>query len=165
VNRLKLFVFFLLLSGSLTANPIADLEQVGSATLKVYFWTVYNSSLYSQDGKFSGVNPYLALEIEYRRDISNAQLISRTAEEWEKQNIFGNDSEQWLKDLREFWPDIKKGDVIVLRVNPDLASEFYLNAELIGTIADKRFTNDFLAIWLSENTSYPKLRDRLVGLQ
>jgi len=163
VNQLKLFTVCLLFSGALSANPVSDLAQVGSATLKGYFWIIYNSSLYSPDGEYSGVNPNLALQIEYRRDISNEQLIKRTKQEWEKQNIGISESALWLKELSEFWPDVEKGDVIVLRVGADFASEFYLNTEFIGSIEDRNFTNEFLAIWLSESSSYPKLRNQLLG--
>ena len=32
------------------ANPLDDLKKVGEAKLKVLFWDVYNSSLYSKKG-------------------------------------------------------------------------------------------------------------------
>ncbi|GIS85300.1 MAG: hypothetical protein CM1200mP16_16000 [Nitrospina sp.] len=33
------------------ANPIDELKKKGEAKLKVLFWDVYNSSLYSKTGK------------------------------------------------------------------------------------------------------------------
>jgi len=59
---------------------------------------------------------------------------------------------------------MKRGDQIVLRVNAELASEFFFNGELVGSIVDPIFTQRFLSIWLSEKSSYPDLRDQLVGL-
>ena len=71
--------------------------------------------------------------------------------------------EGWLTQLDKILPDVERGDVLVLRVSNSLASLFFFNNSLIGTIEDQDFTKDFLALWLSERSSYPKLRNKLVN--
>lgn len=162
--RLSCLILTLLLTTTSSANVTGELNQVGNATLKVMFWTIYDSYLYNKDGVYRGVEPELALRIDYRRNIKQNDLIDRTRKEWRKQGIYADSSEIWLQQLDSIWPEIKRGDQIVLRVNEEFASEFFFNGELIGSIADPMFTQRFLSIWLSEESSYPDLRDQLVGL-
>lgn len=154
----------LVLASQAHSTPVQDLDRVGSATLKVWFWTIYDSRLYSPDGQFDGIEPGLALELDYKRDIATDELISRTRKEWQKLDLYHEGQEGWLEQLARLWPAIQEGDELVLHVGNELGSSFYYNGEAIGEITDAEFTRQFLAIWLSEKSSYPKLRDQLVGL-
>lgn len=154
----------LLLASQAHTTPLQDLDRVGSATLKVWFWTIYDSRLYSPDGRFDGIEPGLALELDYKRDIDAGELIQRTREEWQQLDLSHEEQEAWLDKLASLWPDIQKGDELVLYVGGNLGSRFYYNGEAIGEITDAEFTRQFLAIWLSEKSSYPRLRNQLVGL-
>ena len=42
-------------------------------------------------------------------------------------------------------------------------SEFFFNGKTIGKITDRTFGKSFLRIWLDENCSYPKVRNKLIG--
>ncbi|MCG8414020.1 MAG: chalcone isomerase family protein [Pseudomonadales bacterium] len=165
MQRLSVFLLSLLFAATLTASPTQDLNPVGSATLKVLFWTIYDSSLFTPNGIYEGVKPGLALQINYRRNISRSDLIDRTRDEWQKLDLYQAGCEEWLSALEVMWPDLKRGDELVLHVDEDLNSNFFFNDELIGSIKDSKFTENFLAIWLSENSSYPRLRNQLVGLR
>ena len=145
------------------ASPVEELKPVGSATLKVFFWTIYNSTLYSGDGSYSGIEPDLALQIVYHRSISKDELLDRTEKEWEKFSPGHKSQQTWLSRLDQIWPDVQRGDVIVLRVNKSFASDFYFNDKFVGAIEDREFTEQFLSLWLSERSSYPKLRSILIG--
>ncbi len=161
--RLSISLICLLFSFSALANPIQNLDKVGSAKLRVLLWNIYESALYTPTGEFKGIAPGLALEIEYRRNISKRAFIDYTREEWQKQSLYKDQSELWLASLNDIFPSVKKGDSLVLRVNDSMASEFYFNDEFIGQITNANFTEEFLAIWLSEQSSYPDLRNQLVG--
>ena len=67
--------------------------------------------------------------------------------------------------LGNIFPDIKKGDTLLLNVSENQQSEFFLNGKAIGKIIDQNFGRNFLRIWLDENCSYPKIRDKLIGLK
>ncbi|SVE18486.1 uncharacterized protein METZ01_LOCUS471340 [marine metagenome] len=77
----------LVFSGVSMANPLDDLKKVGEAKLKVLFWDVYNSSLYSKTGEYQVEQFPQALNINYLRDIDAEDLIERTQDEWEKLGI------------------------------------------------------------------------------
>ncbi len=158
-----LFIVFFIAQSAL-ALPTQSLTPIGTATLKKMFWTIYDSTLYSEDGLYQGIEPNLALAITYRRAIASRQLIDSTRSEWRKMSLYKREqSEAWLGLLSDIWPDVEKGDVITLHVGDGLASTFYFNGQAVGTIDSADFTQDFLAIWLSPDTSYPALREKLMG--
>ena len=153
----------LVFSGVSMANPLDDLKKVGEAKLKVLFWDVYNSSLYSKTGEYQAEQFPQALKINYLRDIDAEDLIERTQDEWEKLGIKQVTFSQWIPLLTNIFPDIKKGDTLLLSVSENQQSEFFFNGKTIGKITDQTFGKNFLRIWLDENCSYPKVRNKLIG--
>ena len=107
----------LVFSGVSIANPLDDLKKVGEAKLKVLFWDVYNSSLYSKTGEYQAEQFPQALKIKYLRDIDAEDLIERTQDEWEKLGIKQVTFSQWIPLLTNIFPDIKKGDTLLLSVS------------------------------------------------
>jgi hypothetical protein len=157
-------LFTLTFSGATMADSLSELKKVGEAKLKVLFWDVYNSSLYSQTGKYQADQFPQALNINYLRDIKAADLIERTQDEWEKLGIEKATYGPWISLLTDIFPDIKKGDTLLLNVSENQESEFFFNGKTIGHITDQTFGISFLRIWLDENSSYPKVRNKLIGL-
>ena len=104
-----------------------------------------------------------ALKIKYLRDIDAEDLIERTQDEWEKLGIKQVTFSQWIPLLTNIFPDIKKGDTLFLNVSENQQSEFFFNGKTIGKITDQTFGKSFLRIWLDENCSYPKVRNKLIG--
>jgi len=128
------------------------------------FWTIYKSTLFTADGEYRGIEPGLALKIEYRRNISRNQLVSATRGQWQELRLYDpSASESWLQELTELWPNIRRGDSITLYVEQDMSSSFFHNDKSLGQMGDARFTESFLAIWLAENSTFPKLRNQLIG--
>jgi hypothetical protein len=98
------------------------------------------------------------------RDIKAQNLIERTQDEWEKLGIEQATFSQWIPLLTNIFPDIKEGDTLLLSVGENQQSEFFFNGKTIGKITDTNFGKSFLRIWLDENCSYPKVRNKLIGL-
>jgi hypothetical protein len=157
-------LYTLSFSGVTIADPLSNLKKVGEAKLQVLFWDVYNSSLYSQTGQYQAENFPQALKIDYLRDIDSKDLIERTREEWKKLGIEKAEFSPWLPLLTDMFPDIKKGDTLMLNVDENQQSEFFFNGKKIGDITDQSFGKTFLRIWLDENCRYPKVRNKLIGL-
>ena len=86
-------------------------------------------------------------------------------DEWKKLDIEQITYERWIPLLSDIFPDIKKGDTLLLRVNDNLHSEFFFNGQTLGRISDSNFGKSFLRIWLDINCSYPKVRNQLIGLK
>ena len=146
------------------------LSQVGSAKFTVLFWDIYQSALYSPTGQFNEeihiksnkLKQPLLFEIQYLRDISVDDLLARTIEQWQHLGMEDKDYAPYLPQLKKIWPDIKKGDRLALLLQQD-SSIFYFNDRFAGDINNPLFGQQFLAIWLAENTSQPKLRRQLIG--
>mgnify|MGYP001281753912 FL=1 len=146
------------------ANLPGSLTEIGAARLKVFFWTIYECYLYSADGIYRGVEPNLTLRIDYRRRIGREDLVDRTRSEWQKQGLYSEATEPWLDELTDMWPDVENGDQLLMQVTEQLASRFVFNGQVVGSISDPAFTERFLAIWLSEKSSYPEQRVQLLGI-
>lgn len=145
------------------ANPIKDLQKVGEAKLSFLFWDVYDSALYSANGVFEPDAYPLALRIRYLRDIEAQDLVDHAEKEWKKLGFTQEQAAPWLSKIQGLWPDISEGDELLLVVEENRQSQFYFNDSLLVNLEDTSFGPNFLAIWLDEKCSYPKLRNKLVG--
>jgi hypothetical protein len=152
-------------AGSLAAlgNSAETLQKVGEARLKVLFWNVYDSRLYTRDGTYREGQRPLRLEIEYLIDIPSARLVERTRSEWEAMERDHPRQDEWLGELRTLWPDIEAGDVLTLDIGEDGAALFQRNGETLGALADPEFGQHFASIWLSPDCTRPELRMALIG--
>ena len=67
--------------------------------------------------------------------------------------------------MARVFPDIKQGDSLIGVAVPGKEARFYSKDKFIASIADAEFTKAFFGIWLSERTSEPRMRERLLGLK
>jgi hypothetical protein len=141
----------------------AELKKVGEARLRVLFWSIYNSRLYTPTGSYAGEERPLRLEIEYLIDVKSSALVDRTAREWDAMGREHPRQDAWLTRLDQLWPNIDKRDVLTLEVNEENVSTFFHNGTLLGRIDDAAFGEQFLDIWLSEDSTRPSLREALIG--
>ena len=160
LRSLTLFAF-LFVAGAAAANT--PLEKCGEAKLTVLFWDIYESSLYTPEGRYTpGIRP-LRLEIKYLRDIKAQDLIEQTAKEWRAQGLDDPRHVQWLADLAALWPDVSGNDVITLTIDEASHAHFSFNGRSVGSIEEPDFARDFSGIWLSPLTTRPKIRAALIG--
>ena len=147
------------------AKPTTEiaLKPRGSATLRVLFWDIYESTLLTPNGDWSPDIRPLQLDIRYLRNIESTKLVEQTRKEWQSQGIASEQHDSWLTVLEGFWPNVTPGDVISLLVDPEGRSFFSFNGDHIGSIEEAGFGEDFTGIWLSPSTSRPKLREALIG--
>lgn len=160
VNQLPITV-----NENLTVKVIeSNYKKVGSAQFSVFFWDIYNSTLYTETGKFikESSQQTIVFNIDYLKDITRDDLIDRTIEQWQHLNIPKKHYLQFLPYLTEIWPNISAGDSLTLLIK-NQESFFYFNGTFIGNIKQKTFGSLFLSIWLSEKTSQKTLRRKLLG--
>ena len=138
---------------------------IGETTFSILFWDLYNSKLKTTSGKYpiENDNDKLIYQINYLADISSKDLIMRTVDQWQHLGVEPERYEIYLGLLENIWPDIKDGDTLSLYVSNN-KSAFYFNNNFIGEINRSDFSQLFLDIWLSENTSEPDLRRELLGV-
>ncbi|WP_240485164.1 chalcone isomerase family protein [Aestuariibacter salexigens] len=139
-------------------------EKVGEGRMTYLFWDVYDARLYAPQGKWQEDGPYV-LELHYLRSLDGEAIAERSVEEIRKQGFDDNAIlSDWLEQMRNIFPDVNKGVTLVGIADQNQHTHFYRNDELIGSVPDPEFTRRFFGIWLSENTSEPSLRKKLLGV-
>lgn len=139
-------------------------EQVGKTRLKVLFWSVYDAELWTDSGNYQQYNQRL-LRLNYLRNIAAADLVESTSDEWQRLGIeLSAEHQQWLDELRKMWPDVRKGDCLMLVEDSQGHAQFFNASGQLGTIESALFTDHFLAIWLAENSRFDNERNQLIGV-
>jgi hypothetical protein len=141
-------------------------ELAGRATFSVWGLDIYNATLWIAPG-FSVAqyeNHEFALELAYLRELDSAVIAKSSITEMRRQGVIDDGKlGSWKKSLRAVIPDVKRGDRITGWHRPGVGVTFFLNDHLLGEIHDSEFAGRFFAIWLSPNTSVPKLRQALLA--
>lgn len=139
-------------------------SEAGSGRLTYLLWDVYDARLFVPQGKWSDEPPY-ALELRYLRDLDGGAIADRSAEEIRKQGFRDEVTlAAWHTQMRKLFPNVHQGSTLTGIYTAKGESLFYLSDQFIGKITDPSFGKHFFAIWLSEKTSEPQLRRRLLGL-
>jgi len=158
-----IFLICFFLSFNVIASPVQDLTKYGEGQMSVMFWDLYKAELFGKAPSYQADSTPIALKITYLRDIDKEDLIEATLDQWIHIGFKNEAIPNWATQLEQIWPDIKKGSQLIIRVYPGGSSDFYDSKSKIGSVADPQFGKAFLAIWLSEKTSEPKLRAQLIG--
>ena len=161
---MKIFLLACCFSVSVMASPLSELHKSGSGEMRYLWWNLYQAELYLTQLPYQKNQWPQALKLTYQRDIDKDDLIEATAYQWQHIKLNDPQQEAWLIQLASIWPELKKGDELILLIKEDGLSYFYFNQQLVGTITQADFGPAFLAIWLDENTSEPKLRQKLLGV-
>lgn len=162
--RKILVIVTFLCSFSSQAMP-DNVKLVGQGQFSYLFWDLYQAQLYTADGSWSNYQQSapLVLKLTYQRDISKADFIEATVDQWKHlQGKVSAQHQDWAKQLDKLWTDVKKGDQLSCVLLADGRVQFYFNNKLLGDVTDPAFGPAFLDIWLSEKTSAPKLRKQLL---
>ena len=144
-------------------EALPALKQVGTSTLRVAFFKVFDSALFTESGDWRDPRTSFRYELTYARSISGNFLVSQTTKEWDHLGFQDNRRSRWVEALKAIWPDVNKGDTIAFYVDAEGVSRFYFNGAWLGTINDPDFAPSFIAIWLSPDTSRPAHRDGLLA--
>ena len=143
---------------------IPDAKIVGTGTLSLAFWDIYDATLYAPDSKINKTKPF-ALTIRYMREIEGRDIADRSAQEIRKQGFVDEFKlTDWNRQLKNIFPSVANGTVLSAIFIPGDRTIFYDGSRHIGTVKDAEFTIWFANIWLGEKTSEPVLRRRLLGL-
>lgn len=146
-------------------------RRVGEATLTWGPFTVYHSQLRTPNGRYDGPQQDRALIITYQRDIDREALVEATRDQWQAQGILQQEprSEAWLRMLQGIWPDVAPGSQLAF-VDSGSEGQFWYRASAaqtaftpLGPRQSAAFSTRFLAIWLDPRTTYPELRQQLIG--
>lgn len=169
---MKIYLYLLIInvfvSLNINAAALTELNKIGQAKMSFLFFDIYDIELHSKNKNWQPDRYPQALKITYLRDISKKELLKATKEQWQHIQLKQPNENLWLTRLDDIWPEIKEGNGLTILVDSFQTSKFYFTSkeeknQFIGEISDPDFGPAFLAIWLSENTSEPKLRKSLIG--
>lgn len=162
-----IFLLLLMISGGVAASdnldPLAALKLVGSAKYSYMFWNVYDIELLDAEAEYDESPPF-ALRLKYLRDFSGSSIADRSSKLIRVQGIEDEIRlAAWHAQMDKIFPDVVVGDSLSGLYNEKRETVFFHNGELIGRIQDPLFGQYFFGIWLGENTTESKLREKLIG--
>jgi hypothetical protein len=149
------------------AGEVPGARLLGNGRLTYFGLHIYDVRLWVTEG-FAADNfarlPF-ALELEYARALVGKLIAERSLDEMKRVGGFGDEQGQrWLAAMTQTFPDVNKGDRLTGVHRPGEAASFFFNAKARGDVRDADFARRFFGIWLSAQTSEPKLRATLLGM-
>ena len=138
-------------------------QQLGQCQLSWLWLDVYKATFFTRTGKYHSDEYPQLLVITYLRNISADDLIKATVEQWQHLNYSADDIKAWQQAIKGIWPNISKNDNLSFEVINENHGRFFYNQVYLQDVKDKGFAKAFISIWLSKNTSQPKLRQQLLG--
>lgn len=142
---------------------IPDANIVGEGRLTFLIWDAYDATLYAPGGQWQAEKPF-ALSLHYLLKINGEDIADRSIKEIRGQG-FEDESilKKWHAEMNAIFPDVQNGTVLTAVFMPGKQTEFFENGRKIGVVAGDDFLRRFSDIWLSEKTSEPALRKKLLG--
>jgi Chalcone isomerase-like len=148
------------------ASELAASRLHGAGRMTWFGMSVYDARLWAFD-RFSAAQferEPLALELQYARALQGKQIAERSLVEMQRFGpISEADAARWLASMTQLFPDVSTGDRLTGVHRPGEATRFYFNGKLRGEVRETDFARRFFGIWLSPQTSEPKLRLALLG--
>ena len=136
--------------------------QLGTGKLSIFFIDIYDIKLFSKTKDYSKDKPF-AIEINYLKDVKSTQIVDTSISEIKRISKPSEDElENYKSILTNLFPNIYSGDQLIGIKTANNNGVFFYNKERIGKINDEKLVDSFFDIWLSEKTSHPKLREKLL---
>ena len=167
------YILSLSLSLNASANSLPDLVTRdlmglavrGGAVMRFIGLKVYDVRLWTPLKPFTHADPF-AVELVYNMSFTGKDIADRSVKEMRAQGISDEAKlKRWGDEMVKIFPDIKQGDTLIGVSLPGKEARFYNREKLIATVPDPEFAKAFFDIWLSEKTSEPRLRVRLLAEQ
>ena len=150
------------------ASELAGSRLHGTGRLTYFGLSVYDVRLWAGE-RFSAAQferEPLALELRYARTLQGKLIAERSLVEMQRFGAVSEaDAARWLASMTQLFPNVKDGDRLTGLHLPGEAARFYFNGSLLGEVREPDFARRFFSIWLSPQTSEPKLRQALIGTQ
>jgi hypothetical protein len=136
--------------------------QLGTGKLSIFFIDIYDIKLFSKTKDYSKDKPF-AIEINYLKDVKSTQIVDTSISEIKKIAKPSEDElENYRSILASLFPNIYSGDQLIGIKTANSDGVFFYNKKRIGKINDEKLVDSFFDIWLSEKTSHPELREKLL---
>lgn len=145
---------------------VNDARLAGQARLSVLGFQIYDARLWVAPGFKSKTfsEHAFGLELAYLRNLTGEDIATRSLDEMRRFATLSPGQEtQWLRQMREIFPSVQKGDRLIGTNRPGIGTTFHFNGKLQGEIRDPEFARLFFGIWLFETTAKPWIRKDLLA--
>jgi hypothetical protein len=151
---------------SVVTDDLADartLTRRSEATLRFFGIKVYDIRLWTPNRPYQP-DQLFALELTYDLSFKGADIARRSVEEMRKVG-YSDDTKlaRWTDTMLRIFPDVAKGEALIGVSVPGKEVRFYSRTRSVARVPDPEFARAFFDIWLSERTSEPRLRERLLA--
>lgn len=144
-------------------REMPNLTLRGDGVMRFFGLKVYDVRLWSAMRAFTHTDPF-ALELVYDMSFSGRDIAERSVQEMRGQgHVDEAKLKRWGEEMARIFPDIKKGDTLIGVSIPGKEARFYNRDKFIASVTDPEFARAFFDIWLSEKTSAPAVRAKLLG--
>ena len=149
-------------SEKILKDYLGDYYQLGTGKLSIFFIDIYDIKLFSKTKDYSKDKPF-AIEINYLKDVKSTQIVDTSISEIKRISKPSPDElEKYRSILASLFPNIYSGDQLIGIKTANSDGIFFYNKKRIGKINDEKLVDSFFDIWLSEKTSHPELREKLL---
>lgn len=144
-------------------SHIPNAQKIGQGRMSVMFWNIYDAALYAPESTWQEDKPF-ALQLSYLKQFKGKKIADRSIVEIRGQGFTDEVKlATWHTQMRQIFPDVNEGVRLTGIKTKTGETIFYKNDTKIGTIKDPAFSTAFFNIWLSDKTSAPNLRRKLLG--
>jgi Chalcone isomerase-like len=149
------------------AAELAGSRLYGTGRLTYFGLSIYDARLWT-GVRFNAErfdSEPLALELQYNRALRGKLIAQRSLTEMQRTGAIPEaDASRWLASMTRLFPDVGPSDRLTGVHRPGESARFYFNGGLRGEVREAAFAGRFFGIWLSPQTSEPRLRQALLGL-
>lgn len=167
-------VLSLTMYGAVAAPPpfvnvdVPEARLAGEGDFTWFGMRIYRAQLWvgaqGYQGAASATAPFV-LELRYARSLDGKKIAEASYEQMQKIGA-GTEAQRlaWLASMQRIFPDVKEGQRIAGAYRAGIAPgvRFYLDGKVLADVNDSDFARAFFAIWLSPESTAPKLRAALL---
>lgn len=146
-------------SASPVTSALPGAEQRGAAIFRIVGLPIYRARLFTQDGGALDWSADFGLELEYLRNLTDADLIENTMREFRRTGT----ALPVRGQLERCFNDVRKGDRYVAVSNGPNKIRVWHNGRRVCTLAYPHIKTRFMAIFLGDNTRSKSFTRRLRG--
>lgn len=144
------------------ASLAAGQNMVGSASVRLLFWRIFDATLWSKEKTFDWSQPF-ALTLTYTREFSAKSLAKTTAKEMARLGSDKAGLNEFRDAFRACIDDVIPGDRITALPVSDSEVQFFQNGKDRCTLERPQLKKDFFEIWLGEKSKFPNATAQLLG--
>lgn len=148
-------------------QTVPQARILGQGSFRWFGLKIYDAVLWSGPRGLSGALPSdrpFALDLRYARSLPGKKISDASSEQIQKLGMGTTEQRvRWHQDMQKLFPDVQEGTQLTGVYVPATGARFYLDGKLLGSIDDPQFADAFFAIWLSDKTTAPQLRQALLG--